>query len=60
MRELVFALEYEPGCNRVADTFADHPDARIRSLSLHTTEDRLWRVDGITDATLQLTTTDIG
>ncbi|WP_423751486.1 helix-turn-helix domain-containing protein [Salinirarus marinus] len=48
MRELVFALEYEPGCNRVADTLADYPDARIRSLSLHATADRLWRVDHAT------------
>ena len=48
MRELVFALEYEPGCNRVADTLADHPDASIRSLSLHATENRLWRVDHAT------------
>jgi predicted DNA binding protein len=48
MRELVFALEYEPGCNSVADTLADHPDARIRSLSLHATADRLWRVDHVT------------
>ena len=28
MRELVFALAYKPGCNRVADALADHPDAR--------------------------------
>jgi len=48
MRELVFALEYEPGCNRVADSLADHPDARVRSLSLHATADRLWRVDHAT------------
>jgi predicted DNA binding protein len=48
MRELVFALEYEPGCNRVADTLADHPEARIRSLSLHATAERLWRVDHAT------------
>ncbi|NKE34630.1 transcriptional regulator [Natronococcus sp. JC468] len=48
MRELVFALEYEPGCNRVADALADHPDARIRSLSLHATAERLWRVDHVT------------
>jgi predicted DNA binding protein len=48
MREFVFALEYEPGCNRVADTLADHPDASIRSLSLHATENRLWRVDHAT------------
>lgn len=48
MRELVFALEYEPGCNEVADTLGDHPDARIRSLSLHATEECLWRVDHAT------------
>jgi predicted DNA binding protein len=48
MRELVFALEYEPGCNRVADALADHPDARVRSLSLHATAERLWRVDHAT------------
>ncbi len=48
MRELVFALEYTPGCNRVADALADHPDARVRSLSLHATADRLWRVDHAT------------
>jgi len=48
MRELVFALEYEPGCNRVADALADHPDARVRSLSLHATAEQLWRVDHAT------------
>jgi predicted DNA binding protein len=48
MRELVFALEYEPGCNRVADALAEHPDARVRSLSLHATADQLWRVDHAT------------
>ena len=48
MRELVFTLEYEPGCNAVADTLADHPGARIRSLSLHATAESLWRVDHAT------------
>ena len=48
MRELVFALEYEPDRNRVADALADHPEAAIRSLSLHVTRDRLWRVDHAT------------
>jgi predicted DNA binding protein len=48
MRELVFALEYEPGCNRVADVLAEHPESRVRSLSLHATADRLWRVDHAT------------
>jgi predicted DNA binding protein len=48
MRELVFALEYERGCNQVADALAAHPDARVRSLSLHATDRRLWRVDRAT------------
>ena len=48
MRELVFALEYEPGCNRVADALDEHPDARVRSLSLHVTAEHLWRVDHAT------------
>lgn len=47
MRELAFALEYEPGCNRVADALAAHPGTRIRSLSLHATAERLWRVDHV-------------
>ncbi|NGM67560.1 transcriptional regulator [Natronolimnobius sp. AArcel1] len=45
MREFVFALEYEPGTNPVADVLADHPDASIRSLSCHVSADSLWRVD---------------
>lgn len=48
MRELVFALDYERGCNAVADTLVNHPDARIRSLSLHATAESLWRVDHAT------------
>jgi len=48
MRELVFALEYEPGANGVADALGEHPDASVRSLSLHATADRLWRVDHAT------------
>lgn len=50
MRELAFALEYEPGRNRVADALADHPGSRVRSLSLHATDDHLWRVDHATGA----------
>jgi predicted DNA binding protein len=48
MRELAFALEFEPGANRVADALADHPGSRVRSLSLHVTDERLWRVDHAT------------
>ena len=48
MRELAFALEFEPGANRVADALAGHPGSRIRSLSLHVTAERLWRVDHAT------------
>lgn len=45
MRELEFALRYDPGANRVADILADQSDASIRSISLHATEESLWRVD---------------
>lgn len=45
MRELLFTLTYHEGCNAVADTLAAHPEASIRSLSLHVTPDSLWRVD---------------
>lgn len=48
MRELVFTLAYEPGCNAVAETLTTHSDAEIRSLSLHVTPERLWRVDHVT------------
>jgi predicted DNA binding protein len=48
MRELVFTLDYKPGCNAIADTLAEYPAARIRSLSLHATEESLWRVDHAT------------
>jgi len=45
MREVAFTVDYEPGCNAVADALADHPGATVRSLSLHATETSLWRVD---------------
>ncbi|MCU4750471.1 helix-turn-helix domain-containing protein [Halobacteria archaeon AArc-curdl1] len=45
MREFVFALEYEPGTNPVADVLEAHAGTRIRSLSYHVTPDSLWRVD---------------
>ncbi|RQG99647.1 helix-turn-helix domain-containing protein [Natrarchaeobius oligotrophus] len=45
MREFVFALEYEPGTNPVADVLADYPDTSVRSLSCHVSADSLWRVD---------------
>lgn len=48
MREFVFALEFTPGSNPVADILADHPDTRLRSLSCHVTADTLWRVDHVT------------
>ena len=48
MREFVFALDYEPGSNPIADILADAPDAQLRSLSCHVTADTLWRVDHIT------------
>lgn len=48
MRELAFALEYDPGISAVADALAEHPNARIRSLSLHATDEEIWRVDHAT------------
>lgn len=47
MRELVFALEYDPGSNTVADILAANPEATIRSLSCHVTPGNLWRVDHV-------------
>ena len=48
MRELVFALEYTPGTNAVADILADNPETKIRSLSCHVSPGTLWRVDYVT------------
>lgn len=48
MRELVFALEYAPGTNAVADILAAHPEMKARSLSCHVTPANLWRVDHVT------------
>lgn len=48
MRELVFALEYAPDTNAVADILAANPETTIRSLSCHVTPDNLWRVDHAT------------
>ena len=48
MREFVFALDYEPESNPIADILADAPDTQLRSLSCHVTADTLWRVDHIT------------
>ncbi|MDZ5810748.1 helix-turn-helix domain-containing protein [Halorubrum sp. AD140] len=59
MRELVFALEYEPGRNRVADALAAHPGARVRSLSLHATDDHLWRVDHATGTPAALAAVEV-
>ncbi|MDS0474173.1 helix-turn-helix domain-containing protein [Natrinema sp. 1APR25-10V2] len=48
MREFVFALEYDPGTNPVADVLEANPDTTVRSLSCHVTADSLWRVDHAT------------
>ncbi|MFB6196319.1 MAG: helix-turn-helix domain-containing protein [Haloplanus sp.] len=45
MRELVFALEYDPGANPIADVLAGAPGAEMRSISCHATAESLWRVD---------------
>lgn len=48
MKEFVFALDYNRGCNAIADTLAQYPDAEIRSLSCHVTASSVWRVDHVT------------
>ncbi|WP_129115698.1 helix-turn-helix domain-containing protein [Halegenticoccus tardaugens] len=48
MREFVFALDYEPDSNPVADVLAAHPETTVRSLSCHVTPESLWRVDHAT------------
>ncbi|WP_248896491.1 helix-turn-helix domain-containing protein [Haloplanus halobius] len=48
MQELVFALEYEPGHNPIADVLASAPSAEIHSRSCHVTDKSLWRVDHAT------------
>lgn len=45
MKEFVFALDYESGCNAITDALVDHPDVRVRSLSCHVTPSSVWRVD---------------
>ncbi|MFC7157483.1 helix-turn-helix domain-containing protein [Halomarina halobia] len=48
MREFVFALEFEPETNPVADLLAQYPETKLRSLSCHVTAETLWRVDHVT------------
>jgi len=50
MREFVFALDYDPESNPVADILADALETQLRSLSCHVTTDMLWRVDHVTGA----------
>lgn len=47
MREFVFALEFDPGTNPVADILTTYPETRLRSLSCHVNADTLWRVDHV-------------
>lgn len=47
MKEFVFALDYDQGCNVIADTLAQHPGTRIRSLSCYVTPTSVWRVDHV-------------
>ncbi|MCL7418699.1 MAG: helix-turn-helix domain-containing protein, partial [Halalkalicoccus sp.] len=48
MKEFVFALDYEAGCNAIADTLLEHSDVGVRSLSCHVTPESVWRVDLVT------------
>lgn len=45
MREMVFTLEFDAGCDPVSDVLAEYSSARVRSLACHVTRDSFWRVD---------------
>lgn len=47
MKEFVFALDYDQGCNAIADTLAQYPETHIRSLSCYVTPTSVWRVDHV-------------
>lgn len=48
MRELVFAIEYDPGADPIMDVFIDSDDLRSRSIACHVSKDGVWRVDRFT------------
>jgi len=54
MKEFVFALDYESGCNDITEVLTQHPDAQIRSLSCHVTPASVWRVDHVTGPQIAL------
>jgi predicted DNA binding protein len=48
MRELVFAVEYDPGADPVMDVFIENEGIRSRSIACHVSEEGIWRIDRFT------------
>jgi predicted DNA binding protein len=48
MRELVFAVEYDPGADPVMDVFIENGGVRARSVACHVSEEGIWRIDRLT------------
>lgn len=47
MRELTFAIEYEPGADPIMDVFIDEPSVVAHSLDGVIAEDRFWRIERV-------------
>jgi hypothetical protein len=45
MRELTFAIEYEPGSDPIMDVFIDRPGLHAHSIDGFVTADRFWRIE---------------
>ncbi len=54
MREFVFTVEYDPGVDRLADVFIDHPSAMAASLACCVTARNAWRLDRLTGSAAAL------
>jgi predicted DNA binding protein len=48
MRELVFAVEYDPGTDPVMDVFIENEGLRSRSVACHVSAAGVWRIDRLT------------
>lgn len=48
MRELTFALKYEPGADPIMDVFAEYPSLVSHSLDGVVTSERFWRIERFT------------
>jgi len=47
MREIEFAIRYEPEVDELMDVFHEHPTLSCRSSACHSTESSMWRIDHV-------------